>query len=81
VNAIGQREHTAAVRRSHVRHGRLLSRSRILAGLSQRELGELTGIPLSMIQAYEQGRCLPGAHRTVALLHTLNIPPAQWIGA
>lgn len=49
-----------------------LKAARSRARLSQRELSELTRIPLRTIQEYEQGRCSPGLSRGLTLVAMLG---------
>jgi transcriptional regulator with XRE-family HTH domain len=60
--------------RPHVREGRIFKGHRIMAGITQRDLSTETGIPLSMIREYEQGRCMPGPARLILIVNRLSIP-------
>lgn len=60
--------------RPYEAEGRTFKAYRILADLTQRELGMELGIPLNMIREYEQGRCLPSALRLIAIMERLDIP-------
>jgi transcriptional regulator with XRE-family HTH domain len=60
--------------RPHEREGRIFKGYRIMADITQRDLGVELGIPLSMIKEYEQGRCMPGPARLIMLVNRLNIP-------
>ncbi len=48
--------------------GRLLRDARQRSGLSQRELAGRTGVPQSLISAYERGRRQPGADMLLRLV-------------
>ena len=45
-----------------------LKAARVRHGLNQREMAEMTGIPVRTYQEYEQGRCLPGSNRMFTLV-------------
>jgi transcriptional regulator with XRE-family HTH domain len=49
-----------------------LKAARRRAQLSQRELSEVSGIPIRTIQEYEQGRCEPGLSRGLTLVAMLG---------
>lgn len=63
--------------RPHAREGRIFKAYRILANITQRELGNDLGIPLSMIREYEQGRCMPGSDRLILIVNRLGIPMTE----
>lgn len=63
--------------RPHDREGRIFKAYRIKADITQSNLSKETGIPLSMIREYEQGRCLPGPARLILLVNRLGIPMAE----
>lgn len=50
---------------------RALRAARLDAGLTQRTMAELTGIPLDTIRDYEQGRSLPSVDRLPVLVSVL----------
>lgn len=60
--------------RPYEMEGRTIKAYRIMAGITQRELGTELDIPLSMIREYEQGRCLPGSERLIVIMVRLGIP-------
>lgn len=60
--------------RPHAREGRVFKAYRIMANITQRNLGKDLGIPTRMIQEYEQGRCMPGPDRLIMLVNRLGIP-------
>jgi len=60
--------------RPHEREGRIFKGYRIMANITQRDLGKELGIPLSMIREYEQGRCMPGPARLILIVNRLSIP-------
>jgi len=54
--------------------GRIFKAYRIKADITQRDLSIQTGIPLSMIREYEQGKCMPGPRRLLLIMNLLSIP-------
>ena len=59
--------------RPHADMGRMLKSARRRANLTQREVGAKSGIPIRMLQEYEQGRCFPGTDRLLKLMRILEI--------
>lgn len=69
----------------HQAFGDTLQRARGGRGWTQEKLAEVSHIPLTMIQAYEQGRALPSAMRLAALCDVLRVKaevllPRPWNG-
>lgn len=60
--------------RPYEREGRVFKAYRIMADITQRELGTETGIKVSMIREYEQGRAMPSAERLLRIMTRLGIP-------
>jgi len=57
--------------------GRLRA-SRRKKGWTRTDLEEVTGVKVSMIREYEEGRCLPRAPRLILLAQALDVDPA-WL--
>lgn len=52
----------------------LLRQLRLKAKLTQEQLAEKAGIPLSTLRGHEQGQRLPGWPTIVKLAHALGVP-------
>ncbi len=62
-------------RRRHDPHlGDIIANARIERGISQRELGVLTGIPASLLGNYEGGHREPGLHALLLIAQALDVP-------
>lgn len=55
------------------RQGARLRGHRLIRGLGLEEVAEMTGIPLSSLEAYETGKRTPGVARAVALAQAYGI--------
>jgi transcriptional regulator with XRE-family HTH domain len=58
--------------------GRRLRLARRKRGWTRTHLEKVTGIKVSMIREYEDGRCLPRAPRLILLAQALGVDPA-WL--
>jgi transcriptional regulator with XRE-family HTH domain len=58
-------------------HGLLIKAARVRAKLTQRNVSEITGIPLPTIKEYEQGRTMPSVERELQLMVLLGIDLLQ----
>lgn len=58
--------------------GEQLRRLRTEAGLSQRELGNISGIGQQRVSTYELGKNIPDEKAMMALAAALNVPPATF---
>lgn len=63
--------------RPYGREGRVFKAYRVLANITQRNLSVETGIPLSMIRDYEQGRSIPSPKRLIVIMSRLDIPASE----
>lgn len=59
--------------RPYAEHGRLLKKARAKRGITQLYLAFKTGIPVRMIQEYEQGKCIPSADRLIKIMVELRV--------
>jgi transcriptional regulator with XRE-family HTH domain len=58
--------------------GRRLKTARRRKGWSRAYMERVTGIKVSMIREYEDGRCLPRAPRLILIAQALDVDPA-WL--
>jgi transcriptional regulator with XRE-family HTH domain len=57
--------------------GEVIKQSRLMHGLSQRELSERIGISYRQLMSLENGKSYPKYETLIALVEALHIPPEQ----